>query len=146
MKREAYITDEEREKCQKVADAYAKELEEEDIVLLSVGKYGFVMLQYCQQTIEFDSVITFTDSRKMFDFLWEEWFITRLIRVAEELHMEDIDDDVFVLLSEDKQKELMDKRVYFAEKAGIEINPFYEKINYGMMSNSHDEEVDRGLI
>ena len=83
----------------------------------------------------------------MFDFLWEEWFTTQLIKMAEELYMENIDDDdMFALLSEDKQKGLMDKKVYFAEKAGIEINPFYERMNYGMMSNSHDEKADRGLI
>lgn len=121
MKKEIYITEEESQKCQKVADAYAKELEEEDIVLLNVEKYGFVMLQYCQQPIGIDSVVTFTDSREMFDFLWEEWLIAHLIRAAEELHMGDIDDDlIFARLSKEKQEELLCKKVYFAERAGIE--------------------------
>ena len=44
--------------------------------------------------------------------------------MAEELHMKDIDDD-FVFLPEEKQEELMGKRFCFAEKAGIEINPFH---------------------
>ncbi len=124
MKRVIYITEEESEKCQKVADAYAKELEEENIVLLNVGRYGFVMLQYCQQPIGIDSAITFTDSGIMFDFLWEEWFIAQLIRIAEELHMVNIDDDaIFDHLSREKQQEILDKRLYFAEKAGIERPP-----------------------
>ncbi|MDE7275174.1 MAG: hypothetical protein K2N95_19380 [Lachnospiraceae bacterium] len=124
MINEDYITEEESEKCQKVADAYAKELEEENIVLLNVGRYGFVMLQYCQQPIGIDSAITFTDSGIMFDFLWEEWFIAQLIRMAEELHMVNIDDDaIFDHLSREKQQEILDKRLYFAEKAGIERPP-----------------------
>ena len=124
MINEDYITEEESEKCQKVADAYAKELEEENIVLLNVGRYGFVMLQYCQQPIGIDSAITFTDSGIMFDFLWEEWFIAQLIRIAEELHMVNIDDDaIFDHLSREKQQEILDKRLYFAEKAGIERPP-----------------------
>lgn len=140
MKKEVYITEEERKKCQKVADAYAKELEKDDIVLLNVERYGFVMLQYCQQSMGIDSVIIFTDSREMFEFLWEEWLIARLTRVAEELHMEDVDDDaVFAHLSKEKQEELLRKRFYFAEKAGIAINPFREKVNYGMM-NKYDNQ------
>lgn len=58
---------------------------------------------------------------------------------AEELHMEDIDDAVFVHLSKEKQEELLRKRFYFAEKAGIAINPFREKGNCGMM-NQYDNQ------
>lgn len=140
MKKEVYITEEERKKCQKVADAYAKELEEDDIVLLNVERYGFVMLQFCQQPMGIDSATTFTDSREMFDFLWEEWLIAHLIRLAEELHMEDVDEDtIFAHLSKEKQEELLCKRYYFAEKAGIAINPFREKVNCGMM-NQYDNQ------
>ncbi|MDE6619455.1 MAG: hypothetical protein K2K74_02995 [Lachnospiraceae bacterium] len=126
MKNEIYITEEESKKCQKVADAYAEELEKDDIMLLNVGRYGFVMLQYCRQPMGIDAAMTFTDSREMFHFLWEEWFIGQLIRIAEELHMENMDDDaIFDCLSREKQEELLRKRLYFAEKAGIDRNTFH---------------------
>ena len=115
---EQYITDEEIEKCQKEVDVYAKELEDDDILLINVGKYGFVMLQYFQPLMEFDNVITFRDSRTMFERLWEEWLFTRLIKISEEKEFKNIDyDDIFDSLTIERQKELMDKKVYFAEKA-----------------------------
>ena len=115
---EQYITDEEIEKCQKEVDVYAKELEDDDILLINVGKYGFVMLQYFQPLMEFDNVITFRDSRTMFERLWEEWLFTRLIKTSEEKEFKNIDyDDIFDSLTIERQKELMDKKVYFAEKA-----------------------------
>lgn len=91
MKNEIYITEEESKKCQKVADAYAEELEKDDIMLLNVGRYGFVMLQYCRQPMGIDSAMTFTDSREMFHFLWVEWFIAQLQKKQEltEIHFAD---------------------------------------------------------
>ncbi|MCI8923999.1 MAG: hypothetical protein HFI45_08410 [Lachnospiraceae bacterium] len=41
-----YITDEEREKCRKVADAFGELYEVTDIAVVDAGKYGFVKLQY----------------------------------------------------------------------------------------------------
>lgn len=45
MEKKQYITGEEREKCRKVADAFA-ELEDADVVVVDAGRYGFVKLQY----------------------------------------------------------------------------------------------------
>ena len=42
----SYITDIERERCKKVAAAYAELYELENILVLDVGRYGFVKLQY----------------------------------------------------------------------------------------------------
>ena len=42
----SYITDIERERCKKVAAAYAELYELESILVLDVGRYGFVKLQY----------------------------------------------------------------------------------------------------
>lgn len=118
MAKEKYITDEEMKKCQKVAGVYAEELEDDDILLINVGRYGFVMLQYFQPLMEFDNVITFRDSRKMFECLWEEWLFTQLIKISEEKQFKNMDyDDVFDSLTQEKQKELMDKKMYFAETA-----------------------------
>lgn len=42
MDKQIYITEEEREKCQKVVDVFAELYEMENIVVLDAGRYGFV--------------------------------------------------------------------------------------------------------
>lgn len=42
---EVYITDEERKKCQNVAEAFRELYELTDVVVVDAGKYGFVKLQ-----------------------------------------------------------------------------------------------------
>lgn len=39
-----YITDEERKKCRKVAEAFTEMYEQEDMLVLEAGKYGFIKL------------------------------------------------------------------------------------------------------
>lgn len=119
MEKKSYITEAEREKCRKVADAFAV-LEDVDIVVVDVGRYGFVKLQYYTPTIGFENDVTFTDSRALFEDLWEEWLHLQIIMFAKENSIEDIDyDDVFGRLSEEKQRELEGSKKDFAEKAGI---------------------------
>ena len=80
--KEKYITDSEREKCRKVADAFAELYEIENILVVDAGRYGFVKLQYYRPPQGFEDAITFTDSRSMFENLWEEWFDTQLFLLA----------------------------------------------------------------
>lgn len=75
MERKIYITEEEREKYRKVADAFV-ELEDEDIVVVDVGRYGFVKLQYYTPPTGFENDFTFTYSKEMFENLWKEWLHT----------------------------------------------------------------------
>ena len=70
MEKKTYITEEEREKCRKVADTFA-ELEDVDIMVVDVGRYGFVKLQYYTPLTGFENDFTFTDSRELFEDLWE---------------------------------------------------------------------------
>lgn len=122
MPNEKYITKEESERCQKVADTYAKELEEGDIVLLNAGKFGFVMLQYFQPPMGFDSATTFTDSNAMFEFLWKEWLDIQLIRLGEKMCFTDtVCDDIFEFLTKEQQRELMKRKFDFAKKQELEI-------------------------
>ena len=121
MEKKAYITEEEQKKCRRVADAFA-ELEDVDIVVIDAGRYGFVKLQYYTPLTGFENDFTFTDSRRLFDDLWEEWLHTQVIRLAGEMKIDDIDyDAVFGKLPEEKQNELMGRKQIFAETAGIEI-------------------------
>lgn len=75
--KEKYSTDDEREKCRKVADAFAELYEIENILVVDAGRYGFFKLQYYRPPQGFEDAITFTDSRSMFENLWEEWDIMR---------------------------------------------------------------------
>ena len=45
MEKKVYVTDEERAKCQKVADAFAELYEMADIAVVDAGRYGLVMLK-----------------------------------------------------------------------------------------------------
>ena len=76
--KETYITEDEQLKCQKVANAFAELYKIENILVLDAGRYGFVKLQYYRLPQGFEDVITFTDSRSMFENLWQEWFDTKL--------------------------------------------------------------------
>ena len=120
MKKDTYISIEEREKCRKVADAFTELYEKEDIVVLDAGKYGYVKLQYYKEPFGFDDVFTYTDSRELFDDLWDEWFNGRLLEFAGDTPMMEFDyPDIFKCMPKDKQKELMDKKIAFAKEAGI---------------------------
>ena len=73
MEKQVYITEEERAKCQKVVDAFAELYEMADIVVVNVGRYGFVMLKYYMPSHGFEDDATFTDSGALFEGLWQEW-------------------------------------------------------------------------
>lgn len=121
MEKKKYISDEEHEKCRRVAEAFA-ELEDVDIVVVDVGRYGFVKLQYYTPPTGFENDFTFTDSKELFEDLYEEWLHTQLLVFAREMSIHDIDyDSVFKQLSEGKQKELEERKEDFAEKAGIAL-------------------------
>ena len=121
--KKSYITDIERERCKKVAAAYAELYEIENIVVLDVGRFGFVKLQYYSPPYGFDNVITFTDSRSMFENLWEEWFDTKLYLLAKGTPMLEMGyEEIFKCLPEEKQKELIGQKTVFARMAEIELN------------------------
>ena len=120
MERKTYITEAERKKCRRVADAFA-ELEDADVVVVDAGRYGFVKLQYYTPPIGFENDFTFTDSRELFEDLWQEWMNMQLYQLAEGTPLlEEGYDGVFKSLPEAKQKELVGRKRIFAETAGIE--------------------------
>ena len=120
MEKQVYITEEEREKCQKVADAFAELYEMADIVVVDVGRYGFVMLIYYTPLHGFEEDATFTDSRALFDALWQEWFNMTLYLTAKKMQLDNIIyEKVFNCLSKEKQSAIIGRKVDFARKAGI---------------------------
>ena len=119
--KEKYITDDEREKCRKVADAFAELYEIENILVVDAGRYGFVKLQYYRPPQGFEDTNTFTDSRSMFEILWEEWFDTQLFLLAKGTPMAEMGyNEIFQCLPKEKQEELMNRKAGFAKTAGIE--------------------------
>lgn len=121
MVKETYITEEERRKCRKVADAFA-ELEDVDVVVVDAGRYGFVKLQYYVPQKGFENDITFTESMELFEDLWEEWLNAWLYHFAEGTPLlEEGYDGIFKSLPEEKKNELMGRKQAFAIAAGIEI-------------------------
>lgn len=121
MEKKIYITDGEREKCGKVAEAFAELYEMENILVMDAGRFGFVVLKYYRPPDGFEDMLTFTDSRKMFEDLWEEWLNTKLFLLAKGTPMDGMGySDIFQSLSEEKQKELLDRRKDFQQMAGIE--------------------------
>ena len=122
MEKKIYITEEERTKCQKVADAFAELYEMENIVVLDVGRYGFVMLKYYTPPHGFEEDATFTDSRALFEALWQEWLDMKLYLIAKGTPLlERGYKGVFESLSKEKQSELIERKIYFARMAGIDM-------------------------
>lgn len=122
MDKKIYITDDERAKCRKVADAFA-ELDNEDIdlVVADTGRYGFVRLTYFNEQYGFGKSSCYTDSRELFDALWNDWLNEQLFKIAmhDPLLMELEYEDILRSLSQSEQKKLLDRRSYFAQKSGI---------------------------
>ena len=118
MGEEVYITDEERKKCQNVAEAFREFYELTDVVVVDAGKYGFVKLQQYKLPAGFDSLVTYTDSQTMFDDLWEDWLYEQLLTPVLGTPVAEFEyEDIFKCLPKEKQKELMAKRIYFKEKS-----------------------------
>ncbi|EOS20668.1 hypothetical protein C806_04897 [Lachnospiraceae bacterium 3-1] len=122
MEKQAYITEEEREKCRKVIDAFTElyEIEDEDILVVDVGRYGFIKLQCYTPSYGFEVLDTYTDSNSLFEGLWNEWLSLNVFLLAKEMQLDDIlYEDVFNILPKEKQSELIGRKDDFAKKAGI---------------------------
>ena len=122
MEKKVYITEEEREKCRKVIDAFAElyEIEDEDILVVDVGRYGFIKLQCYTPSYGFEVLDTYTDSNSLFEGLWDEWLSLNVFLLAKEMQLDDIlYEEVFNILPKEKQSELIGRKADFAKKAGI---------------------------
>lgn len=120
--KKVYISDAERIKCRKVVNAYTEELDNDEVIVIEAGRYGFVKLAYYQLPYGFDRTVAHTNSLELFLDLWNEWLESQLLRLTEDTPLAEMDyEDMFKCLSKDKQEELMEKREYFAKKAEIHL-------------------------
>lgn len=101
----------------------------ENIVVLDVGRYGFVKLSYYHKWGGFEEMVTYTDSRKLFDDLWLEWLDTTLYLMAKGISaLENGYKGVFDLLSDEKKRILLDKKRHFVFESGIKTDNNFEVI------------------
>ena len=122
MEKQVYITEGERAKCKKVAEAFTELYEMADIVVVDVGRYGFVMLKYYMPPQGFEEDETYTDSRALFEGLWQEWLDMKLYFMAKGTSlMETGYKGIFESLSKEKQSELIGRKTYFARMVGIDM-------------------------
>ena len=122
MEKQVYITEGERAKCKKVAEAFTELYEMADIVVVDVGRYGFVMLKYYMPPHGFEEDATFTDSKVLFEGLWQEWLDMKLYFMAKGTSlMETGYKGIFESLSKEKQSELIGRKTYFARMARIDM-------------------------
>ena len=88
--------------------------------MLEAGKYGFYKLLFSIFPIDVVNATLFTSAKELFDDLWIEWMKEQLITLLKDTPMIELSyDEMFESLSKDTQRELMAKRDYFAQKAGI---------------------------
>lgn len=112
----SYITDDEREKCRRVADAFAELYDMTDTIVVDAQKYGFVKLQYYEESHGFEIMSTFTDSSELFDALWQDWFEEQILVQVEGTPLEELEyEEIFAQFPKEKQDELMSKKGYFRE-------------------------------
>lgn len=118
MEGQVYITDEEREKCRRVADAYSELYDLTDVMVADAGRFGFVRLQWFNEDDEFDSAVVYTESSELFNELWRIWYEYQVLTPVLGTPLAELDyEEIFKCLPKDKQEEIMEKQDYFKEKS-----------------------------
>ena len=75
-------------------------------------------LKYYKPLHGFEEDETFTDSKELFEALWQEWFNTKLYLMARD---DILYEKVFNSLPKEKQSVLIGEKADFAQKAGVSL-------------------------
>lgn len=68
----------------------------------------------------FEDAVTYTDSKVMFEDLWQEWLDTKLYLIAKGTPLvESGYEGIYKSLTKEKQAELMERKSDYAKAAGI---------------------------
>ena len=111
---EKFITEEQRAKCRKVADAFAELYELTDVMVADAGRFGFVRLQWFSEGDGFDSAMAFSDSKELFEELWRIWYEHEVLTPVLGTPLAEFDyDEIFNTLPKDRQEEILEKKKYF---------------------------------
>lgn len=111
---EKEYTRKECDKCQKVVEAFHELYEMYgDMCVLDTGRFGFVVLRWYSNT-SFDGNTVYTDSRELFDDLWEMWLDYKLLDSVLGTGREEIDyEQLYTELPVETKDEYDSKRKYF---------------------------------
>ena len=116
---ETYITEEQRGKCRKVADAFTELYEVADVMVADAGRFGFVRLQWFNEGEGFDSAVAYSDSSELFEELWRIWYEHEVLTPVLGTPLAELDyDEIFKTLSKDRQEEILEKKRYFLVLCG----------------------------
>ena len=119
---EKYITQEQREKCRKVADAFAELYELADGMVADAGRFGFVRLQWFSEGEGFDSAAVYSDSAELFEELWRIWYEHEVLTPVLGTPLSELDyDEIFKALPKERQEEIQGKKDYFLALCGDSI-------------------------
>ena len=111
---EKFITEKQRAKCRKVADAFTELYELTDVMVADAGRFGFVRLQWFSEGEGFDSAMVFSDSEELFEELWRIWYEHEVLTPVLGTPLAELDyDEIFQTLSKDRQEEIVEKKRYF---------------------------------
>ena len=111
---EKYITQKQREKCRKVADAFAELYELADVMVADAGRFGFVRLQWFSEGEGFDSAAVYSDSAELFEELWRIWYEHEVLTPVLGTPLSELDyDEIFKALPKNRQEEIQGKKDYF---------------------------------
>ncbi len=119
---EKYITQKQREKCRKVADAFAELYELADVMVADAGRFGFVRLQWFSEGEGFDSAAVYSDSAELFEELWRIWYEHEVLTPVLGTPLAELDyDEIFKALPKERQEEIQGKKDYFLALCGDSI-------------------------
>ena len=119
---EKYITQKQREKCRKVADAFAELYELADVMVADAGRFGFVRLRWFSEGEGFDSAAVYSDSAELFEELWRIWYEHEVLTPVLGTPLSELDyDEIFKALPKERQEEIQGKKDYFLALCGDSI-------------------------
>lgn len=118
---EERITNEEREKCAKVAKAFEEFMRETEFMWVSdAGPFGYVILRYFNYD-QFDGHEICTSSVELFESVWEEWLEHHLLEPVKGTPLSDLSyGELYAMLPDEKKEEFSRNKREFVKAAGLE--------------------------
>ena len=113
-----FITQEEHDKCQKVAAAFEEMCElYGDMAVADAGKFGFVHLRWFDGQ-SFSSSDAYTDSVELFNDLWEYWKEYQLLEPVKKTPLAELSyEELYELLKPEEKIAMERKRQEFWHRA-----------------------------
>ena len=112
------FSEEEREKCLKVAEAFHEYFEEmTDTTIVDAGKFGIIWLRWYDGS-QFDAQEMYTDSIKLFNALFEAWKEHHLLMPVLGTPTAELEyEEMYERLTPEEKATFEEKRQYFWEKS-----------------------------